>query len=155
MRRVVLDSCGIDPLVDLPGAFDVVRQAVEAGELELLATHILREEVAAAPEEIRAKKQTILDLAKDEPTGALIPDVSRLDHARLSDETEAIERLRSRNPGMTHANDALIASTSMYEGCALVTDDKRLRKRAAAVGIVVLRPRELLAELGYRAPEQA
>lgn len=150
MRRVVLDNCALDPLVDLPGAFDVVKRAVEAGELELVATHILREEVARAPEEIRAKKEAFIDLAKDVPTGAFILEKSRLDQARPSDETEAIERLRSRNPGLKHANDALIASTSMYEDCALLTTDIRLGKRAVEVGKEVLHPLELLAQLGWR-----
>ena len=50
MRRSVLDSNGVDPLVDLPGAFDLVKGAIEAGKLKLLSTHVLAEEIAATRE---------------------------------------------------------------------------------------------------------
>ncbi|WP_446216445.1 hypothetical protein [Micromonospora sp. IBHARD004] len=157
MRRVVLDCCGVDPLVDLPGAFDVVRQAVETGKLELLATHVLQEEIAATGDaDKRARLQAVADLATKVPTGAFILGTSELDQARLSDDTESIDVLRVGRTDGKYTNDALIAATSMYEGCALVTAEERgLRFRALKLGIEVLRPRELLAELGYRAPEPA
>ena len=153
----MLDSNGVDPLIDLPGAFDVVKQAVESGRLEILGTHILEDELAATRDaDRRAKLQSILQLTKDTPTGAFIFGTSRFDRARLSGDVAAIDALRAGRMDGKHTNDALIAHTSLVEGCALVTNEEKggsLRSRALAAGIEVLRTRELLAELGYRAPE--
>ncbi|MFJ1538675.1 hypothetical protein ACIODS_09050 [Micromonospora chalcea] len=156
MRRVVLDCNAVDPLVDLPGAFDVVKRAVESGELELLGTHILEDELAATPNvERRAKLQAVLALTEDTPTGAFIFGVSKLGRARLGGGVESIDALRAGRTDLTHTNDALLAHTCLVEGCALVTnEEKGLRSRALKQGIEVLRSRELLAELGYRAPGQ-
>jgi hypothetical protein len=160
MRRVVLDSNGVDPLVNLPGAFDVVKRAVESGELELLGTHILEDELAATRDEkVRVNLQRILGLTKDTATGAFIFDVSRFDRARLGSDTDSkiIDALRAGRTDGKHTNDALLAHTCLVESCALVTNEEKggsLRSRALAQGIEVLRSRELLAELGYRAPAQ-
>ncbi|SIN14558.1 hypothetical protein [Micromonospora cremea] len=159
MRRVVLDCNGVDPLVDLPGAFEVVKRAVESGELKLLGTHILEEELAATPdEERRGKLQRVLQLVQDTPTGGFILGASALDRARLSNDVASIDALRAGRSDLTHANDALIAHTCMVEGCALVTNEEKggsLRSRALGLGIEVLRSRELLAELGYQEPDSA
>lgn len=155
MRRVVLDCNAVDPLVDLPGAFDVVKRAVESGELELLGTHILEEELAAIPNvERRAKLQKVLDLTRDTRTGGFLLGASALDRARLSNDFASIDALRAGRTDLTHTNDALLAHTCTVEGCALVTNEEKggsLRSRALRQGIEVLRSRELLAELGYRA----
>jgi hypothetical protein len=38
MRTVVLDSNGVDPLVDQPGAVEVIDAAIRGDELEILGT---------------------------------------------------------------------------------------------------------------------
>ena len=43
-------------MVDLPGAFDMVKGAIEAGKLELLSTHVLAEEITATRDPIRRAK---------------------------------------------------------------------------------------------------
>ncbi|MGW4501474.1 hypothetical protein ACWENR_23015 [Micromonospora sp. NPDC004336] len=149
MRRVVLDCNGVDPIVDLPGALDVMKAAISAGKLKLIGTHVLAEEVEATPDpQRRAELQQLVRLAEVVPTGAFIFDVSRFDQARLGGDTEAVERLLGGNPAK-NSRDALIAVTSLVDGCALVTSDKRLRREASALGVEVLHARELLAELGY------
>jgi hypothetical protein len=66
MRRAVLDSNAIDPLIDLPGAYEAVRTAIDAGRVELLFTHVNIDELAAVPD-LRARDRgvevlTTLDL---------------------------------------------------------------------------------------------
>ena len=151
MRRAVLDCNGVDPLVDLPGAFDLVKRAIEAGELELLSTDVLAQEISATPDPIRrAKLQALVDLAHMVPTGAFILDVSRPDAARLG-EAAPVHALQAGNPAK-NAKDALIGMTGLAEHCAAITSDEQLRRRAEALGIEVLHARELLTELGYTNP---
>jgi hypothetical protein len=152
MRRAVLDSNGVDPLVDLPGAFDLVKRAIEAGELELLSTHVLAEQISAKPDPIkRAKLQARVDLARMVPTGAFILDRSPLDQARLRAHPAAVQALQA-GTSAENTNDALIGMTGLAEHCAVITSDRRLRRKAIELGIEVLRPEELLTELGYTRP---
>src|ERR1035438_9436307 len=66
MRRAVLDSNGVDPLVDLPGAFNFVKRAIDAGKLELLSTHVLCEEITAIRDPSRrAKLQALVDRSEE------------------------------------------------------------------------------------------
>jgi rRNA-processing protein FCF1 len=149
MRRAVLDSNGVDPLVDLPGAFDLVKGAIEAGKLELLSTHVLAEEITATRDPIRrAKLQALVDLTRMVTTGALIFDISQLDQARLSGSAAPVQALQAGNPEK-NSKDALIGATAFHEQCALITSDQKLRREAKALGIEVLHARELLTELGY------
>jgi predicted nucleic acid-binding protein len=153
MRRAVLDSNGVDPLVDLPGAFDLVKEAIEAGKLELLSTHVLAEEITATRDPIRrAKLQALVDLTRMVTTGAFIFDISQLDQARLSGSAAPVQALQAGNPAK-NSKDALIGATAFHEQCALITSDQKLRREAKALGIEVLHARELLTELGYTGDE--
>jgi len=149
MRRAVLDSNAVDPLIDRPGAYEAVRAALDAGRVELLFTHVNIDELAAVPELDRRSRLllTLIDIGRLVPTGAFALDVSRLNFARLDEDVDVIEALRSGN--VDHTRDALIAATAIYEGCALVTNERRLTARARDRGIQVLTTLDLLAELGF------
>jgi hypothetical protein len=154
MRRVVIDSCSVDPLADIPGAYEAVRQAIDSGELEILYTHVTIDEAAATPdlEKRRLKLNDLTTLGRPVTTGAFIIGRSRLEQARLTDEPGAatVEALGSNRLGK-HGEDALIAITAQVEGCALLTEEKRrLRRRAAAHGIEVLNCEELFNEIGFQ-----
>jgi len=152
MRRVVLDSNGVDPLIDLPGAYEVARAAVTAGRLELLFTHVTVNEIGATPDPCRRSRLlgVLVDLGCGVPTGAFALDVSELDHAALSDSVDAVEALRSTS--IRHTRDALIATAALVQPCALVTNERRLRNRARERGIEVLGTIELLSEFGFTQP---
>jgi hypothetical protein len=149
MRRVVLDSNGSDPIADLPGAYEVVRGAVDTGQVEILYTHVNIDELAMIPDEDRRSRLLLLiaDLGKLVPTGAFVLNFSRLNFARLHEDEEATEALRSGN--IDHTRDALIAVTAEVEGSALITNEKRLTNRARDRGIEVLTTVQFLAELGF------
>ena len=149
MRRVVLDSNAVDPIADLPGAYEVVRAAVDAGQIEILYTHINIDELAAIPDLERRSRLLLLlaDLGRLIPTGAFVLDFSRLDFARLGEDTDGTEAFRSGN--VDHTRDALIAVTAEVERCALITNERRLTGRARERGIEVLTTTELLAELDF------
>jgi hypothetical protein len=150
MRRVVLDSNAVDPLIDLPGAYEAVRAAIDCGRLDVLYTHVTIDELAATRDPDRRSRllATVRSLGRLVPTGAFILDVSRLGLARLSDDVEAVETLRSNNAA--HSQDALIAITAAYENCALVTNEaRRLPARARERGIEVMTSADLLAWVGF------
>lgn len=153
MRRVVFDSNAVDPLADIPGAFETLKAATEEGQLQILYTHVNIDELAAIPDLNRRATLILLlvDVGQLVPTGFAALDFSRLNFARFADENEAElhETLRSAN--FKHTRDALIAGTALYEKCELVTNEQRLTGRARDCGIEVLSSRDLLAAYGFDA----
>ena len=149
MRRVMLDSNALDPLLHTPRAFEAFDQAVKSGQLEILFTHITVDELAAIPD--LEKRRTLLNLlialGRLIPTSGAVLDISRLNFYRvMSDDDQTFEPLRSGN--VRHSRDALIAHTALNERCALVTNEKRLAARARELSIEVLTTAELLTEFG-------
>jgi hypothetical protein len=59
MRRVLLDSNALDPLLQQSG-FETLDHAVNSGELEILFTHITVDEIAATP--VLKTRQWLLNL---------------------------------------------------------------------------------------------
>jgi hypothetical protein len=157
MRQVVFDSNAVDPLADVPGAYEALEAAVNAGTLKILYTHINIDELAEIPDLERRSTLLLLlvSLGQLVPTGDAVLDYSRLSFCRFSDEQdeEIFEATRSGN--IKHTRDALIASTARFERCALVTNEHRLAKRSRERGIEVLTSAELLAEFGFAMPLSA
>jgi predicted nucleic acid-binding protein len=89
----------------------------------------------------------LVDIGRLVPTGAAALDYSRLNFARLCDDVQVVEALRSGNTD--HTRDALIAATAVFEGCALITNERRLTARARERSIEVLTTYDLLGELGF------
>ncbi|MDH6610349.1 rRNA-processing protein FCF1 [Streptomyces sp. SAI-208] len=151
MRRVVFDSNAVDPLADRAGAYEVIEEAVQAGTLEILYTHVNIDELVEIPNVDRRATLVLLLAAVGRvvPTGTAAVDFSRVNFCRVgADEDEDVmTALRSGN--IDHTRDALIASTAIFEKCALVTNEKRLTNRSRERGIEVLSSRDLFAELGF------
>ncbi len=155
MRRVVIDNCAVDPFIDVPGAYEATRRAIDSGNLEILYTRVTFEEASAHPdpERRRLKLHALTTLGRQVPTDALILGISKLGDARLTDDADAatVRALRSNNAvKRQHSIDALVGITAHIEGCALLTEEKRrLRRRATDQGIKVLNCQELFAEIGF------
>lgn len=150
MRRVLLDSNALDPMLTQTGAYEVLYEAASSGKLEVLYTHITIDEIAMTPD--LEKRQWLLNLlvflGQPIPTSGAVFDVSRFDFCRvMADDDDTFEPLRSGN--VKHSRDALIGHTALHEGCALVTNEHRLTGRAREQGAEVLTTAELLAEFGF------
>ncbi|WP_063794054.1 hypothetical protein [Streptomyces graminilatus] len=139
-------------MADVPGAYEVLESAVQAGTLKLLYTHVNIDELAEVPDLDRRSTLLLLLVSLSElvPTGATALDYSRLNFCRVSDESDDFEIMRSQS--IKHTRDALIASTARFEQCALVTNEHRLAKRSRERGIEVLTSADLLAEFGFTLP---
>jgi hypothetical protein len=82
------------------------------------------------------------------PPASLSPAAGRVACvASSSGQYDAIHGGNEKN-----VEDALIALASLYSGVPLVTRDKKLRKRAASLGIDLLWPVEFLETLGFVRP---
>jgi predicted nucleic acid-binding protein len=150
MRHVLLDSNALDPLLTKSGAFEALDQAVSSASLEVLYTHITVDEIAATPD--LKTRQWLLDLlvflGRPILTSGAVANFSRPNFCRaMAADDDTFEPLRSGN--IKHSRDALIAHTALNEGCALITNEKRLAARARDQGVEVLTTAELLAELGF------
>jgi hypothetical protein len=152
MRLVVFDSNAVDPLIDVPGAYEALESAVRAGDLKILYTHVNIDELAETPDLDRRCHLLVAlaSLGQLVPTGATAVDYSRLNFCRLNDDEDVFEAMRSGS--IAHTQDALIGATALFEKSALVTNEHRLAKRSRERGIEVLTSPELLSEFGFTYP---
>jgi hypothetical protein len=151
---VVIDNNGIDPIADIPGAYDAVLAGIDRGDLQILYVHTTLTEVADTPDKDRRDQLllTLVNLGKPVPSHGFVLGESRLDHAALTDESGVadLEALASGN--LDHENnrrDALVANTAKANGWAVVTNESRLRKRSTSLGVEVLSTEALLGEIGF------
>jgi hypothetical protein len=125
MERYVIDTNIHDLIADTPGANALVQRLVAAGRIELIVTHLQQDELSNASP---ARRQKLREIPTTQvPTADFILGVSRLDHARLGDG-QVLEAVRGTP---THTIDGEIAATAALEGAWLVTEDRRLARRAA------------------------
>jgi hypothetical protein len=97
MRRVLLDSNALDPMLNVSGAYEALEEAVSAARLEVFYTHVTVDEVASTPD--LERRQWLLNLlvflGRPVYTSVAVADVSRLNFCRLSDDDDIFEPLRS------------------------------------------------------------
>jgi rRNA-processing protein FCF1 len=152
MRRVLLDSNALDPVLNERRAYEALEAAVSSARLEVFYTHVTVDEIAVTPDP--EKRQCLLNLlvflGRPVCTSVTVCDVSRINFCRLSDDDEIFEPLRSGSH--KHSRDAVIAHTALTERCVLITNEKRLAARAREQGVEVLTTVELLAEFEFVLP---
>jgi hypothetical protein len=155
VRNVIIDNNGLDPFVDLPGAYEAARVAVERGEMEMWYVHTTLTEAADTPDKDRRDRLllVLVNLARPAPSYGFVFNESRLDHAALTDEAGAVDLESLASGNLNHENnrrDALVANTAKVNGWAVVSNESRLRKRATALGVEVLSTEGLLSEIGFQ-----
>src|SRR5690348_1315857 len=137
MARIVavVDSNAVDHLVDDPDLRRVIEGALADDRLRLLYTHLTMDELAEIPDPIRRRDlvAAITSLGEKVPTSAFVLDFSRLDEARLGDDSDDFESLRDGK--LSHTVDALIATTARSERGLFITQDRRAAGRAQRAGI--------------------
>lgn len=133
--RYLLDTNVIDRFADDPAGASRVVDAVDGGLIEVLVTHVQVDELAAISDQER-RSTRFLALLRVRPrlieTSLFVLDLSRLDHARLSDDTEveAFDRhLGQGNARVGHMADAALAGTAAAVGAVFVTENTKDRNR--------------------------
>jgi hypothetical protein len=154
VREVVIDSNGLDPFLDIPGAYEAAMAAIEWGDLKIWFVHITLSE-AAAVSDVNRRTRLLLaltDLGKRVHTYGFVTDESRFDQAAFTDEAGADDLSKLASGHLDHhqnRRDALVANTAKVNGWAVLTNDMRLTKRAGELGIEVLTTDDLFAEIGF------
>jgi hypothetical protein len=151
VRRVVIDNCAANWLVKEPGACGAVRGAIDAGKLDALYIPVTVQEAEVNPD--RQERDTVLaalrDLGRPVLAAGHIVGTSRFGEGRLCSEAQAAVIGAMQVRSNRHNRDALVAITAQYEGCAVLTEDMPLRRRARRQGIEALNCEELLTQIGY------
>ncbi|MFD5508279.1 hypothetical protein ACFWIB_10945 [Streptomyces sp. NPDC127051] len=149
MLTFVVDSNALEPIAYLPGAYGVVRYAVDDGGIELLYPHAVIDELAAIPDLERRRRLllALVSLGRLVPSGGFALDRPRFEQARLSGD--AVTFGASRAGSDNNTRDALIAVTAAFEQRTLVTGDEALVRKAQALGIDTMLPLVFLARLGF------
>lgn len=156
MREVVIDNNGIDPFVDIPGAYEAARDAIERGDLKIWYVHTTKTEAENTTNEERRDRLllALAGLGNLVLSYGFILDESRLGQAALTEEAGVADLDALASGHLYHKQnrrDALVANTAKANGWAVLTNEtKRLRNRAKALGIEVLSTDELFAEIGFR-----
>ena len=131
MPKIMLDTMQYDRLLDATETYDRLLKLQSGRKIELLTTHIQRDELAAIGD---VRKRTLLEAilahARLIPTRGVILDKSRVGFARLGNDEDhsLIEHIRGE-AWERNSNDALIAATAAKDADLFVTDDKTLTKR--------------------------
>jgi len=132
--RFILDTHIYDEIVAVPGMPERLATLRDAGKMEILQTHIERNEVARNPN--GAEREAGLAIATTYiPTSGGLWDVSNWDEMTWGDGAGDIKlgQLQRTNPKSN--KDALIGTTASAAADVLVTGDKkftnRMRKHSA------------------------
>jgi predicted nucleic acid-binding protein len=123
--KIMLDTNEYDKLLEHPESFDKLLRLLAEGRIELLSTHIQRDEILATPDAVKkARLEALLTHARMIETRGIVLDVSRVGEARVgsNDDRRIIDHVRA-------IKDGLIAATTSSDADMLVTDDKRFARR--------------------------
>jgi predicted nucleic acid-binding protein len=121
----MIDTMIFDHLLANPDDRSVVTAAIADGRLQLKTTHVQEDQLAAIPDE--AKRSAAAEIPREVVASSVfVVGVSRVGMARVGpgDDYEAIRRAEK------DVEDAIIAASAVSEAHVLVTEDKRLAKRA-------------------------
>jgi predicted nucleic acid-binding protein len=132
----MFDTMEFDKLLENAATWEKLLRLVTEGRIELLTTHIQRDEIMATRDEAkRARLMSLFTNAHLIRTKGVVVGISRFGEARLgSDEDhKLIDDIRG-NRWDRDTEDSLIAATASGEADTLVTDDWRFIQRLGNAG---------------------
>jgi len=145
LKKVMFDSNVFDKLSEF---IQVIKES-ENTKYEYFITNIQVEELAVIPD---IKKETrirnilmLTDLrAKLVPVSVMVLGKARLGYTRLG-MGEVYHTIL--NEKKSNSNDAIIADTSVHEGCILITEDKDLYQRMKNNNYEVMHLQDFLSSM--------
>ena len=145
----MLDTNVVDELMADTALVSLLREATDAGSVELLITHVQIDEVLNRGPNKRARREALLQMlaalpANRVPTYGFVLDLSRLDNAMRSSEAHAATFVELTRGNKRHNEDALIVLTAAWFFADVVSENiKDVPKMAAHVGLTSYRTAEL------------
>jgi predicted nucleic acid-binding protein len=129
----MLDTMIFDKIVSAEGMTEKLQQLTDDGALALLVTHVQEDQLADISD---AKKQASIERVPRTlvPTSAFALGFSRLGMAGLG-SGRLLKSIRGTTSPLRHTKDGLIGATAGNTSAVLVTEDRRLRRRAVAAGV--------------------
>lgn len=133
----MFDTMEYDKLLENAATWEKLLRLVTEGRIELLTTHIQRDEIMATPDEARrARLMSLFTNAHLIGTRGVVVGTSRSGEARLgSDEDHELTDYVRGNRWDRDTEDSLIAATASGEADTLVTDDRRFIQRLRNAGV--------------------
>jgi len=129
-KKLMLDTNIYDRIIARRGFTERLNQAVVAGHIEILRTHIQDDEIARIPNAARQAEMRKVRARKIATNGAAW-GVSRWGDASWGGAGSVrFGDIAKGNP--IHAEDALIAMTAEAEADVLVTEDRAMEARVKA-----------------------
>jgi predicted nucleic acid-binding protein len=131
MQKIMLDTNEYDRLLAAQDAYDMLLGLLFKGRIQLLSTHIQRDEILAVSDVVKKSRlESLLAHAHMIATRGIVLGVSRFGLAKYgSDEDHRlIEHVRGSS-WKRKTNDALIAATAARDADVFVTDDRPLMQR--------------------------
>ncbi len=126
-KKLMLDTNIYDRIIARRGFTDRLNQAVVAGHIEILRTHIQDDEIARIPNAAKQAEMRKVRVRKI-PTSGAAWGMSRWGEARWGGSGAVkFSDITKGNP--IHAEDALIAMTAEVEADVLVTEDRAMETR--------------------------
>jgi predicted nucleic acid-binding protein len=131
-RRILVDTMIFDRIVATRRLTRKIRRLARSGRLLVLTTHVQEDELAGVAS--RFKRARLARIPRDlVPTSHFVIGHSRFDLARIGDDP-SFEQIRGTG---AHTKDGLIGATALAESAVLVTEDRRLGRRASDAGVEV------------------
>jgi hypothetical protein len=126
--RFILDTHIYDEIVAVAGMPERLATLRNAGKIEILQTHIERNEVARNPDE--AERDAGLTISATRiPTSGGLWDVSNWDEMTWDDGAGDVKIGDIQTAALNHSRDALIGTSAAAYADVLVTHDGRLTNR--------------------------
>ncbi len=146
--RFMLDTNVVDALLGSAALTGGLCDAVAAGEIELMVTHLQVDEIGETPNSRSERRDALRDALVRIPVEYMITygcviGRSRVGQSAIVDGAGEALLERLRDTKSKHSEDALITSTAHRHGATLVTNDKGALSRARSEGIAAITVAEL------------
>lgn len=150
MLKALVDGMIINKLMDSYEVLELAKKKIASGELDLLITYIVTDEISDTRDKELAAKLTAIHegICREVEAGASLWNVGRYGRGPYGVPNDVRGVVKTvlegkKRRGKSNANDAIIAATAKYHSAVVATEDKELRKNAPKEGVTVMSWEEL------------
>jgi hypothetical protein len=134
----MIDSMIYDEIAAVPGLRAKICRLIDDHQLDLIASHVQQDEIAATLDEARRRELMNVPISETVPTSVFVLDVSRLGMAQLGEPQQRdLDYEALAGPNRVNAKDVEIALTALNKADVLVTKERRLQSQLVGKGLPV------------------